>query len=107
MAGPTFTKPPRFNHVAMSLPAALLDDEHRKLICEFYSEVFGWEEYPTMTEDGKRLVLGAYRHDQFVFLIADDRPMTCPRLDHFGMGVATMDELDGLLAALPRLQGAR
>jgi hypothetical protein len=94
---PTFTKPPRFNHVAMSMPADLLDDANRKLICDFYGEVFGWEEYPTMTEDRKRLVLGAYRHDQFVFLIADESPMTCPRLDHFGMGVADMAELDDLL----------
>jgi hypothetical protein len=98
MSSPAFTKPPRFNHVAMSLPADLLDADNRKLICDFYGEVFGWEEYPTMTEDRHRLVLGANRVDQFVFLIADDPPMTCPRLDHFGMGVASIEELDDLLA---------
>src|ERR671920_2527633 len=95
---PEFTKPPRFNHVAMSVPADLLDDEHRKLICEFYGDVFGWDELPTMTEDRKRLVLSAYRYDQFVFLIADEPHMTAPRLDHFGMGVSSLDELDELLA---------
>src|ERR687889_192361 len=67
---PEFTKPPRFNHVAMSVPADLLDDEHRKLICEFYGDVFGW----------------------------DELHMTAPRLDHFGMGVSSVDELDELLA---------
>ena len=98
VAPPAFTTTPRFNHVAMSLPADALDEEHRRRICDFYGEVFGWQELTMLTEDRQRLVLSAYRHDQFVFLIADDPPMTCPRLDHFGMGVATMAELDDVLA---------
>jgi hypothetical protein len=89
---------PRFNHVAMSVPADLLDEANRADIVEFYRTVFGWEELPTETVDRYKLVLSAYRYDQFVFLIADDDPMSCPRLDHFGMGVSTMDELDTLLA---------
>jgi hypothetical protein len=91
-------KVPRFNHVAMSVPADLLDAEGRRAIVDFYSEVFGWQELPTETIDRKRLVLSAWRYDQFVFLIADDPPMTCPRLDHFGLGVDTMEELDTFLA---------
>jgi hypothetical protein len=51
-----------------------------------------------MTEDRRRLVLGAHTIEQFVFLIANDEPMTAPRLDHFGFSVATEDELDGVLA---------
>ncbi|MBV9040640.1 MAG: hypothetical protein JOZ68_06530, partial [Acidimicrobiia bacterium] len=62
---------PRFNHVAMSLPADVLDERGRADIVAFYEEVFGWEELPQMTEDRKRLVLMAYRYGQFVFLIAD------------------------------------
>ena len=85
---------PRLNHVAMSVPADLLDETNRRHIVDFYREVFGWEELPTETRDREQLVLSAYRIDQFVFLIADDSPMRAPRLDHFGMGVATMDELD-------------
>lgn len=85
---------PRFNHVAMSVPAELLAEEGRRDIVAFYSEVFGWEELPTETIDRQRLILSAYSYDQFVFLIADDRPMTAPRLDHFGLGVATEEELD-------------
>jgi hypothetical protein len=88
---------PRFNHVAMSVPADLLDEANRADIVDFYRTVFGWEELPTETVDRYKLVLSAYRYDQFVFLIADDNPMSCPRLDHFGMGVNTMDELDTLL----------
>ncbi len=89
---------PRFNHVAMSVPSSLLDDDSRAEILRFYDEVFGWTEMPTMTKPGEQLVLQAYDWDQFVFLIADDDPMQCPRLDHFGMAVDTKDELDGFLA---------
>jgi hypothetical protein len=88
---------PRFNHVAMSMPADALDETGRKEIVEFYREVFGWEELPTMTEDRHRLVLQAYSYEQFVFLIADEPHMTCPGLDHFGMSVGTSEELDDLL----------
>src|SRR5438046_2441997 len=88
---------PRFNHVAMSLPADALDERGRADIAGFYEEVFGWEEVPQMTEDRKRLVLTAYRYGQFVFLIADGAPMTAPRMDHFGMEVETMEQLDEML----------
>lgn len=98
MTTPTAVKPPRFNHVAMSVPADLLGEEGRRDIVDFYKTVFGWEELPTETVDRKKLVLSAYRYDQFVFLIADDPPMTCPRLDHFGMGVSSEAELDVYLA---------
>jgi len=89
---------PRFNHVAMSMPADALDEQGRADIARFYEEVFGWNEIPQMTEDRKRLVLMAYRYDQFVFLIADEPHMTGPRLDHFGMGVDSVAELDEILA---------
>ena len=88
---------PRFNHVAMSLPSDLLGPERREEIVRFYHDVFGWDELPMLTIDNKRLVLSAYTYEQFVFLIADDPPMVCPRLDHFGMSVATEAELDGML----------
>jgi len=82
----------------MSMPAASLDDRGRADIVRFYNEVFGWDEVTQMTEDHKRLVLSAFRFDQFVFLIADDSPMTAPRMDHFGMGVETIDQMDEMLA---------
>lgn len=87
---------PRLNHVAMSVPADLLDETNRRDIVSFYSQVFGWQELPTETIDRQRLVLSAYRVDQFVFLIADDAPMRAPKMDHFGLGVATVEELDDL-----------
>jgi hypothetical protein len=84
---------PRLNHVAMSLDADLLDAPHRKEICRFYAEVFGFEELDVMTEDRRRLVLSCVHWDQFLFLIADDLPMHCPRMDHFGFAVGSLQEL--------------
>jgi len=89
-------KPPRFNHIAMSVPPDLLDDATRKELLDFYGEVFGWEEAPGMTIDRERLVLMAHRYDQFVFLIKNDHPMTAPRLDHWGQAVGSRDELEAL-----------
>jgi len=93
-----FTGPTRINHVAMSMAADALDEQNRADITAFYSEVFGWVEHPTLTEDRKRLVMGVHTYDQFVFLIADDNPMAAPRLDHFGLSVETVDQLHEVLA---------
>jgi len=89
---------PQFNHVAMSVPSSLLEDDGRAELLRFHEEVFGWTEMPTMTKPGERLVLQAWAWDQFVFLIAEDEPMRCPRLDHFGLSVATREEFDTFLA---------
>jgi len=89
---------PRFNHVAMSVSADLLDEKGRGEILAFYAEVFGWGEMPTTTKDREIFVLRAQRDDQFVFLVADDEPMRCPKLDHFGMAVDRPEELDLILA---------
>ena len=95
---PVARRKPRFNHVAMSVAADSLDERGRADICAFYDEVFGWKELPTETIDRKRLILMAYEYDQFVFLIADEPHMTGPRMDHFGMGVGSEEELDEFLA---------
>ena len=95
--GPNFSKRPRFNHVAMSMPSVSLDADGRAAICAFYGDVFGFEEYPELTEDQRRLVLRAHHHEQFVFLIAEDEPMKAPRLDHFGLSVSTLDDFNEVL----------
>lgn len=86
----------RFNHVAMSLPSKQLEAKGRKQLVEFYSDVFGWQEHEVMTRDGELLVLGVHTVEQFVFLVADDEPMKAPRLDHFGVSVGTMEELEAV-----------
>ena len=61
----------------MSLPPEMLDEEHRKLRADFYGDVFGFFDLPMMTVDRKRQVFQVHNIEQFVFLIADDPPMTC------------------------------
>jgi hypothetical protein len=87
---------PRFNHVAMSLPADLLDEENRRDVCAFFEEVLGFQEIATQTLDRKRLILSCVHWDQFIFLIAEDDPMRCARLDHYGFSVGSLKELEGI-----------
>jgi len=89
---------PRFNHVAMSMPAEMLGAQSRADILGFWNEVLGFEEMPTMTVDRKRLILSCVHWDQFIFLIAEDEPMRCPRMDHFGLAVGSRQELEGVEA---------
>jgi len=85
---------PRLNHVAMSVPAAALDAAGRAELLAFYGECFGWQELPTETVDRTKMVLAVGHWDQFVFLHADDQPMRCPRLDHFGVSVLSRGDLE-------------
>jgi hypothetical protein len=89
---------PTFNHVAMGVPADSLDEQGRKKILEFYGEIFGWTEMPTMTRDRELLVLRCHSNEQFVYLHASSKPMHCDRMDHFGLSVGTERELDEMLA---------
>jgi len=97
--GPEFTsRKPRMNHVAMSLSPDQLDEEHRKLRADFLADVFGFYDLPMLTQDRYRQVFQVHNIEQFVFLIADDPPMSCARLDHFGLSVGAEQELDEILA---------
>ena len=49
-----------------------------------------------MTVDRQRLILSCVHWDQFIFLIADDDSMRCPRMDHFGLAVGSRAELEGV-----------
>ena len=85
---------PRFNHVAMSVPADLLGEDGRADLSRFFHEVLGFDELDMMTLDRKRLIYSCVHWDQFIFLIAEDDPMRCPRMDHYGFAVGTLDELE-------------
>jgi hypothetical protein len=82
----------------MTVPADLLDEAGRTAILDFYGEVFGWQELPTETIDRKRLVMMAYEFGQFVFIEADEHPMTATTIDHYGMSVSTLAELEDFYA---------
>ncbi|HZA79705.1 MAG TPA: hypothetical protein VE623_25280 [Acidimicrobiales bacterium] len=84
---------PKFNHVALSVPSDLLDEANRADLCRYFDEVLGFEEMPTMTIDRKRLILSCVHWDQFIFLVANDEPMRCPRTDHYGFAVGSREDL--------------
>ena len=94
MTGPAFSQAPRLNHVAMSVAPDALDADGRAALIAFYGDVFGFEEYEDLTEDRQRLVFRAHSHEQFVFLIAEGTPMAAPRLDHFGLSVASLADFE-------------
>lgn len=92
MTGPSFSEPPRFNHIAVSVSPDALDAAGRAAIVEFYGDLLGTTEYVEMTEDRARLVLGLHTHEQFFFVVGEDDPMRAPRLDHVGVSVSTLDD---------------
>ena len=85
---------PRLNHVAMSVPADQLDAANRGDLVRYFHDVFGFDELDMMTVDRHRLIFSCVHWDQFIFLIAEDDPMRCPRMDHFGFSVSSRAELD-------------
>jgi hypothetical protein len=87
---------PRFNHVALTVPADLLGAEGRADLLRFHQQVFGWTEMPTMTRDRELLVLRAWSNEQFVYLHASETPMRTGASEHFGLSVATRAELDAM-----------
>jgi hypothetical protein len=85
---------PRINHVAISVDADVLNEEGRADLLSFYGEVFGWTEGDNSTEQGNPLILmvGALR--QFIYLLpATGNFMVTPRGDHFGLEVASKEDL--------------
>ena len=87
---------PRFNHVALTVPAELLDADGRGALLRFYERVFGWTEMPTMTRDRELLVLRAWSNEQFVYLHASPEPMRAGATEHFGLSVSEVAELDAM-----------
>jgi hypothetical protein len=95
----------KINHVAMSVPAAELDDVTRKELADFYGEVFGWIETVAEEEEGNPLILRMTEPTQFVYIYPEPgEAMKAPRLDHFGVEVATEAELDEVLEKARRFQ---
>ncbi len=84
---------PRLNHVALSMDPAMLDETGRKEILGFYGDVFGWAEGDNSMEDGDPLILYTGEFGQFIYLLPGEPPLVAPQMDHFGLQVATREEL--------------
>jgi catechol 2,3-dioxygenase-like lactoylglutathione lyase family enzyme len=85
---------PRLNHVAISVDPAVLDAQGRADILAFYGEVFGWTEGDNTGEKGNPLILYTGTFAQFVYLLPAMPAMQAPPLDHFGLQVSSLAEID-------------
>jgi hypothetical protein len=89
---------PVINHVAISVDAEVLDEAGRSALLDFFGEVFGWEEGDNSTERGNPLILYTGEMRQYLYLLpAADDFLRAPRLDHFGLEVASVDALVAIL----------
>jgi hypothetical protein len=76
---------------------ALLDDDGRALLLDFYGDVFGWTEGDNTGELGNPLIMYTGAFGQFVYLLPGDPYLTAPSMDHFGLQVATLAELGAIV----------
>jgi len=88
---------PMLNHVAISMDPALLDDHGRAELLDFYGDVFGWTEGDNTGEAGNPLILYTGVFAQFVYLLPGDPYLRAPAMDHFGLQVATLAELEAIV----------
>jgi hypothetical protein len=85
---------PVINHIAISVDAAILDESGRAAFIDFAGEVFGWVEGDNSTEKGNPLILYTGQMRQYLyFLPSAGDYLRAPPLDHFGLEVASVDEL--------------
>ncbi len=85
---------PVINHVAISVDAAVLDEAGRSSLVDFFGEVFGWVEGDNSTEQGNPLILYTGELRQYLYLLpASEEYLRAPRLDHFGLEIASRREL--------------
>jgi len=96
---------PRLNHVAISVDPSVLDEEGRATVLDFYGEVFGWTEGDNTGETGNPLILYTGTPAQFVYLLPAEPFLVAPSLDHFGLQVASVAELEDLVQRARRYQG--
>jgi len=89
---------PRLNHLAISMDPTLLDDRGRADLLDFYGDVFGWTEGDNTGEVGDPLIMYTGAFGQFVYLLPGDPYLSAPSMDHFGVQVATRDQLEAIVA---------
>jgi hypothetical protein len=89
---------PIINHLAISVDATVLDDAGRASLLDFYGEVFGWVEGDNSTEQGNPLIIYTGELRQYLYLLPSAGEfLRAPRLDHFGLEISSLDELDEIL----------
>ena len=89
--------PPTLNHVAISMDPALLDDAGRAELLDFYGDVFGWTEGDNTGEAGNPLILYTGAFAQFIYLLPGEPYLQAPAMDHFGVQVASLEQLQSIV----------
>jgi len=89
---------PRLNHVAMTMAPDSLDEHGRDEIRAFYGDVFGWSEGDNSGESGNPLIMMTGEFMQFVYLLPGDPALACPTLDHFGLEVSSVADIEAIVA---------
>lgn len=91
-------KTPVLNHVALTVPHALVSDTpQRRNLLEFYEGVFGWRAIDLMAIEGQRVVLHLQQLTHFLYLVGGDAPTTCLPGDHFGIEVYERETLEAIV----------
>ena len=91
-------KTPVLNHVALTVPRALVSDTpQRRNLLEFYEGVFGWRAIDLMAIEGERVVLHLQQLTHFLYLVGGDDPTACLPGDHFGIEVYERETLEGMV----------
>ena len=91
--------------MAISVDADVMDEAGRTALLDFFSEVFGWIEGDNSTEKGNPLILYTGTLGQFVYLLpAKDEFMVTPNMDHFGLEVSSMQEMEEILERVKAYQ---
>jgi hypothetical protein len=85
----------KLNHVAVRLPRTALDDPGRSQILHFCADAFGWTEGDNTGERDDPLIMMTGSFGEFVYLARTDEPTT-GELDHFGVLVDSIDELEAI-----------
>jgi hypothetical protein len=92
-------KPPVLNHVALTVPRALVSDTpQRRRLLDFYESVFGWRAIDLMAVEGQRVVLHLHQLTHFLYLVGGDVPTAARPGDHFGIEVYERETLEAIVA---------
>jgi hypothetical protein len=86
------------NHVAVRVDSSLLDEPSRSEIMRFFHEIFGWVEGDNTGERNDPLIMYTGVFAQFIYLARGDPDSLGGDLDHFGLQIDTLAELEALVA---------
>ena len=101
-------KPPILNHVALTVPRALVSDTpQRRTMLEFYEQVFGWRAIDLMAIEGQRVVLHLHQVTHFLYLVGGDVPTVALPGDHFGIEVYERETLEAIVARAKAFRATR